>query len=99
MEYDSISDMMDRVKTTPGERLFEGWKAVNLACHGIAPDKCIESFQRKYAGARASGQEMLDGRHTWCDLIQYRTETMSTIGAIRMLLTVWMIHRQSGIAF
>ena len=47
-------------------------------------------------GTRARNSE---DWHTWCDLIQYRTETMSTIGAIRMLLTVWMIHRQSGTAF
>jgi len=118
MEYDSISDMMDRVKTAqdadfktlagewpnkwiyegapanyemftdqraaarllcaaeafgtfraltegtwedyPTERLFEAWKAVNLACHGMAPDKCIENFLRKYGGARTSGQAMLD---------------------------------------
>ncbi len=122
MEYDSISDMMDRVKSAPGadfktlagewpnkwiyegapanykmftdqraasrllcaaeafgafraliegawdnyptEKLFEGWKAVNLACHGMAPDKCVDNFLRKYAGARASGQEMLDAALT-----------------------------------
>jgi len=44
----------------PALPLFDAWKAVDCACHGIAPDSCIETFRKKYAGAKESGQEMLD---------------------------------------
>ena len=44
----------------PTEKLFQAWLQATLSCHGVAPDKCIENFNKKYADARKSSKEMLD---------------------------------------
>ena len=44
----------------PTERLFQAWRQAVLSCHGVAPDSCIENFNKQYSEARKSSKEMLD---------------------------------------
>jgi len=44
----------------PIEKLFKTWSQAILSCHGVAPDACIENFNKTYAEARKSSKEMLD---------------------------------------
>ena len=48
----------------PTEELFQAWCQAVFSCHGIAPDSCIEGFNKKYADSRKSSKDMLDNALT-----------------------------------
>jgi alpha-mannosidase len=54
----------DQWDAYPTEKLFQAWCEATFSCHGIAPDSCIENFNKKYADARKSSKEMLDAALT-----------------------------------